>query len=122
MDEDRLKGVYFFVDKDGNRPVKEFIHSLTQKEQAKVYAYIAELKKQGNNLRRPMADYLEDGIYELRPKDNRFFYFFYLRDRAVLVHAIKKHVKKVPENNLRLCIKRKVETEACGTNIERLEL
>ena len=122
MEQDRLKGVYFFVDKNGYKPVKEFIHSLIQKEQAKVYACIRELKKQGNNLRRPMADYLEDGIYELRPKDNRIFYFFYLCDRAIFVHAIKKHVKKVPDNDLRLCIKRKIETEACGTNIERLEL
>jgi len=122
MEKDRLKGVYYFVDKDGTRPVKEFIDSLTQKEQAKVYAYITELKKQGNNLRRPMADYLGDGIYELRLKDNRIFYFFYLRERAVLIHAIKKHVKRIPENDLRLCIKRKLETEACGTNIERLEL
>jgi phage-related protein len=122
MDEDRPKDVYYFVDRDGVKPVNEFIDSLTQKEQAKVYAYITELKKQGNNLRRPMVDYLEDGIYELRPKDNRIFYFFYLRDRIVLVHAIRKHVKKVPENDLRLCIKRKIETEVCGTNIERLEL
>ena len=65
MDEDRLKGVYYFVDKDGDKPVKEFINSLTQKEQAKVYPYITELRKQVNNLRRPMEDYLEDGIYEL---------------------------------------------------------
>ena len=122
MGEDKLKGIYYFVDKDGNKPVREFIHSLTEKEQTKVYAYITELKMQGNNLRRPMADYLEDGIYELRPKDNRIFYFFYLRDRAILVHAIKKHVKKVPGNDLRLCLKRKIETESCGTNIERLEL
>ena len=117
-----LKGVYYFVDKDGVNPVKKFIDSLSQKEQAKVYAYIAELKRQGNNLRRPIADYLKDGIYELRPKDNRVFYFFYLRDMAVLVHAIKKRVKKVPENDLRICIKRKIETEVYGTNIEKLEL
>ena len=95
---------------------------MTEKEQAKVYAYIGELKKQGNNLRRPIADYLRDGIYELRPKDNRIFYFFYLRDRAVLVHAIKKHVKKIPEYDLKLSIKRRVKIEACGTNIERIEL
>ncbi len=122
MDCNRLKEVYYFVDKDGVKPVKEFIYSLTRKEQAKAHAYITELKKQGNNLRRPMADYLGDGIYELRPKDNRIFYFFYFRDSAVLVHAIKKHVKTVPENDLRLCIKRKIETEACGMNIEKLEL
>ena len=68
-----------------------------------------------------MAGYLKEGIYELRPKDNRIFYFFYLRDRAVLVHAIKKHVKRIPEHDLALCIKRKMEVEASGANIERIE-
>lgn len=116
-----LKGIYYFVDEDECRPVKDFIESLNDKEQAKVYAYIAELKKQGNNLRRPMADYLRDGIYELRPKDNRIFYFFYLRDRAVLVHAIKKHVRKIPVYDLKLCIKRRMKIEAGGANIERIE-
>ena len=120
MEEDRLRGVYYFIGKDGSKPVKEFIDSLTKKEQAKVSAYIRELKKQGNNLRRPMADYLEDGIYELRPKDNRIFYFFYLRDRVVLIHAIKKHVKRIPANDLKLCIERKAEVETFGTNIEKL--
>jgi phage-related protein len=122
MEEDKLSGVYYFVDKDGNKPVKEFIDSLTLKEQAKVYAYIRELKKQGSNLRRPMADYLRDSIYELRPKNNRIFYFFYLRDNAVLVHAIKKKTEKIPDNDLRLCIKRKIETEKKPGHIEKLEL
>ena len=117
-----IKGIYYFVDEDGCKPVKEFIDSLTEKEQAKVYAYIAELKNQGNNFRRPMADYLRDGIYELRPRDNRIFYFFYLRDKAVLVHAIKKHVNRIPENDLKLCIKRRIKIEARGANIERIEL
>lgn len=116
-----LKGIYYFLDKDGNNPVKEFIHSLTVKEQAKVYAYINELKSQGSNLRRPMADYLRDGIYELRPKNNRIFYFFYLKENAILVHAIKKKTEKIPENDLRVCIKRKLEIEETG-HIEKLEL
>jgi phage-related protein len=122
MEEDRVRAIYFFVDKDGNRPVKEFIDSLTKKEQSKAHAYFTELKKEWNNLRRPMADYLKDGIYELRPKNNRIFYFFYLREKAILVHAIKKYVKRIPADDLRLCIKRRLETEACGTNIEKLEL
>ena len=117
-----LKGIYYFIDEGGCRPVKEFIDSLTDKEQAKIHAYITELKSQGNNLRRPMADYLRDGIYELRPKDNRIFYFFYLRDKAVLIHAINKHVKRIPENDLKLCIKRKLRIEAYGADIERIEL
>ena len=117
-----LKGIYYFIDEDGYNPVKEFIDSLTDVDQTRVYAYINELMKQGYNLRRPMADYLRDDIYELRPRDNRIFYFFYLRDRAVLVHAIKKHVKRIPEKDLKLCIKRKIKIEACGTSIERIEL
>ena len=117
-----LVGVYYFKDEDGGKPVEEFIDSLPDKEQAKIYAYITELKAQGHNLRRPMTDYLRAGIYELRPRHNRIFYFFYLRDRAVLVHAIKKYVKKIPENDLKLCIKRKLKIEACGTSIEKLEL
>lgn len=121
MEEDRLSAIYYFLDKDGAAPVKEFIASLTLKEKAKVYAYIRELKRQGNNLRRPMADYLRSGIYELRPKDNRIFYFFYLRDCAVLVHAIKKRTSEIPENDLRLCLKRKGELEAEGRRIEKLE-
>lgn len=107
MDEDKLKAVYYYIGESGDNPVKEFIKSLPVKERAKVLAYINELKKQGNDLRRPMADYLEDGIYELRPKDNRIFYFFYLRDNAVLLHAIKKRTQEIPRNDLKLCLKRK---------------
>lgn len=121
MEEDKLSGIYYFVDKDRVAPVKEFIASLAIKEQAKVYAYICELKKQGNNLRRPMADYLKGGIYELRPKDNRIFYFFYLRDSVVLLHAIKKKTRDIPEDDLRLCFKRKGQVETEGRHIERLE-
>jgi len=122
MKGDMLKGVYYFIDEDGRSPVKEFIGSLTEIEQARVYAYISELKNRGHIMRRPMADYLRDGIYELRPRDNRIFYFFYMRDRAVLVHAITKHVKKIPEADLNLCIKRKARIEACGANIEQIEM
>lgn len=120
MEEEKIAGIYYFVDERGDNPVRDFIESLPLKERAKVFAYINELKRQGNNLRRPMADYLEDGIYELRAKDNRIFYFFYLKDNAVLVHAAKKKTREIPRNDLNLCLKRKqlVET-GCG-HIERL--
>lgn len=115
-----LKGVYYFVDERGNEPVREFINSLSLKERAKVFAYIGELENHGHNLRRPMADYLGDGIYELRPRKNRIFYFFFLRDSAVLVHAIRKKTKKVPNTDLELCKKRKAQVEM-GSQIEKVE-
>jgi len=122
MDKDRLSSIYYFIDERGNKPVEEFIRTLPKKERAKIFAYLFELKREGSNLHRPMADYLGSGIYELRPKTNRIFYFFYLKDNAVLVHAIKKYTKKIPENDLRLCIKRKVQIEEGYGHIENLIL
>lgn len=110
--------IYYFVDERGRNPVKEFIHDLSGKEQEKVYAYIDELRQQGHNLRRPMADYLGDGIYELRPKTSRILYFFFLRNSIVLAHAIRKKTDKIPEHDLKLAIRRKSEVEG-NQNIER---
>jgi len=115
-----LLNIYYFVDERGRKPVEEFIRTLSIEERAKVFAYIIELKNQGHNLRRPIADYIGKGIYELRPKASRIFYFFFLRDSAVLVHAIKKKTDKIPEGDLRLCVKRKDQVEALR-RIEKLE-
>lgn len=109
-----LKSVCFFVDDRGRNPVKGFIEELPPKDQAKVLAYLEELKRQGHNLRRPMADYLRDGIYELRPRDNRVFYFFILQEHAVLLRAIKKKSNKIPEKDVELCLKRKRQVEISG--------
>ncbi len=48
----------------------------------------------GHDLRRPTADYLRDGIYELRAKrgrvNYRILYFFHDKQCAVLGHALTK--------------------------------
>ena len=74
--------------------------------------------QQGHNLRRPMADYLKDGIYGLRPKTNRVLYFFFLTNGVVLVHATRKKTDKIPEHDLALAIRRKSEVEE-NQNMER---
>lgn len=52
------------------------------------------LAEHGHQLRRPYADYLEDGIYELRWHTGRvqyrILYFFHGRTMVVLAHAITK--------------------------------
>ncbi len=48
----------------------------------------------GNALRRPHADYLRDGIYELRFRVNtvqyRLLYFFFDQNAACISHGITK--------------------------------
>lgn len=116
-----LRSVSYFVDKRGYVPVKEFINTFSPKEKAKIFAYIEELKEQGYSLHRPMAAYLGEGIYELRPKNNRIFYFFYLRDNIVLLHAIRKKTDRIPEGDLTICLKRRNEVELLH-NIEKFDL
>lgn len=115
-----LKNIYYFVDERGHNFVRKFIDSLPTKEQAKIFAYITELKNQGHNLRRPLAGYLGNGIYELRPKDNRIFYFFFLKDSAILIHAIKKKTDKISKQDLKLCLKRKRQINQI--QLKKLEL
>jgi len=106
-----LANIWVFVDERGSSPVREYLNALAIKDRQKVAAYIEELRRQGHNLRRPMADYIGHGIYELRPGANRVFYFFFLRDSAVLLHAIRKKTDKLPQRDIELCIKRKQKVE-----------
>ena len=115
-----LKGIYFYVDDRGDNPVMDFIEGLPLRDRAKVFAYLSELKAQGHNFRRPMADYLGDGIYELRPGNNRIFYFFFLKDNAVLLHALRKKTDKIPVRDLDLCLKRRKQVLE-GADLDKMD-
>jgi hypothetical protein len=87
----------FFQDADGIAPVWEWLKEL-RAQNAKAYAKcvvrIRRLVELGHELRRPEADLLRDGIYELRARlgtvNYRILYFFHGRNVAVLAHAITK--------------------------------
>lgn len=92
--------IVFYETKDGRCPVQEFIDSRKEREQAKIVSWISQLKKEGPNLPRPYADFLAEGIHELRIKLSgeqvRIFYFFCFKDFIVLTHTHKKHTDKIP--------------------------
>jgi phage-related protein len=64
----------------------------------------------GHELGRPAADYLRDGIYELRATQGhvqyRLLYFFHGRQLAILAHALTKE-EEVPKADIERAIKRK---------------
>jgi phage-related protein len=78
--------------------------------QLKCHARIARLADLGHELRRPEADYLRDGIYELRSTCQgihyRLLYFFAGQSIVVLSHGFKKE-REVPSKEIDLAIKRK---------------
>jgi hypothetical protein len=83
--------VIFYQDEGAAAPVLEWLKVLL-KQNRKGYANCVELASTGYELRRPAADYLRDGIYELRAKhlhvQYRILYFFDGQNIAILAHAI----------------------------------
>ena len=64
----------------------------------------------GHELRRPLADFLRDGIYELRASHRRvqyrILYFFHGRNIAIIAHAIVKEGSAVPDVDMNRAIER----------------
>jgi hypothetical protein len=58
--------VVIYRDEDGQAPFIAWLLSLPQSVQDKVRLRAARLAELGHEMRRPEADYLRDGIYELR--------------------------------------------------------
>ena len=68
-----------------------------------------------HELRRPSADFLRDGIYELRAKQGRvqyrILYFFHGRNVAILAHSLTKE-DGIPSVDIERALKRKRLFEA----------
>nr|WP_323263534.1 type II toxin-antitoxin system RelE/ParE family toxin [Pseudanabaena galeata] len=106
--------VIFYQDEGGAAPVLEWLKVLLKQDRkgyANCVARIQQLASTGYELRRPAADYLRDGIYELRAKhihvQYRILYFFDGQNIAILAHAITKDTDQVPIADIDKAIRRK---------------
>jgi phage-related protein len=105
--------VIYYCDENGTAPVLEWLTKLSKKNRKaaeKCLVRIETLGQMGHELRRPIADYLRHGIYELRTRDGtvqyRVLYFFHGRNVAVLAHGLVKE-KDVPETDIERAMERK---------------
>jgi hypothetical protein len=98
--------VSFFQAADGSVPVLKWLDQVRAKDVRafrKCYALINLLRQLGSELRRPRADYLRDGVYELRTRvgnvNYRILYGFVGKDAALLTSGLTKQ-KAVPDNEI----------------------
>lgn len=103
------KEAVHYPDTRGHTPTLEFLLGLPQDEQQKALAYIGYLEEQGEALRRPIAEYLGDKVYELRPKQVRILYAFVGKQYAIILHAFRKKTGPVPPSEKRLAQTRLVD-------------
>ena len=86
--------VILFSEDDGSVPLLAWLDKLPAKAQDKCIVKIERLAAMGHELRRPEADYLRDGIYELRVSLQSVRYrilYFFQEKNAVISHRVGKN-------------------------------
>ena len=101
--------VEFYETQDGKSQIWEFLEDLRikaatskdariQHKQASLYFEL--LQQNGTRLNENITKHLEDGIWELRPGNNRVFYFFFQDSTFVLLHQFRKKTQKTPKREI----------------------
>lgn len=62
--------------------------------------YIELLQNNGTKLNENITKHLVEDIWELRPGNNRVFYFFVKNDTFVLLHHFRKKSQKTPRREI----------------------
>ena len=101
--------------KEDSVPFLKWLEGLPVKVQAKCAERIDRLGELGHELRRPEADFLRDGIYELRASYQgvhyRMLYFFAGKAVVVVSHGLTKK-REVPPREIDRALRRKQLVEA----------
>lgn len=102
--------VVIFKEDDGTAPLLGWLDRLEAKARDKCVVRIERLAELGHELRRPEADFLRDGIYELRTHRGhvqyRILYFFHGNAAVVLSHGLTKE-QAVPAGEIELAMARR---------------
>ncbi len=109
--------ILFYQEKERVVPVRDWLKDLRHSDRlayAKCAAAIERLAERGHELRRQLADFLKEGVYELRLKKGtvnyRILYFFHGRNVAVLAHGLIKE-GPVPEADILRTLRRRERFE-----------
>ena len=107
--------IILYQEPDGACQVLEFLMAQSVRAQMQARKRLSLLAEHGYQLHRPYADYLEDGIYELRWRSGkvqfRILYFFHGLSAVILAHALAKE-DVVPPADLARAKQRKANFHA----------
>jgi phage-related protein len=106
--------------REGNEvPVLDWLDEQSEAAQAQVTDRIERLEDQGHSLRRPHAENIGQGLYELRARvgreQYRILYFFYGRTAVVLAHGLTKE-DVLPPADIQRALTRKERFERDPAN------
>lgn len=83
--------------------LREVSKKYGNKDVSNIRIAIDLLEKHGfeaNRYRRQLIKKIEGDLYELRPGNNRIFFFFFDGKRFVLLHGFRKKTQKTPQHEI----------------------
>jgi len=96
--------IYYYIDPKGKKPVKDYINNISEKAQAKVFAYLELLRERGGYLDEPYSRHIKGKVRELRvdfARDHhRIFYFTFIGKKIILLHVFLKRTAKTPKKEI----------------------
>ena len=101
--------VVFYEDENGRSEVGELLNDLAQRaatdknariQLKQLMYYIELLQNNGTRLPESITKHITEDIWELRPGDNRVFYFYYQNHTFVLLHYFRKKSQKTPQREI----------------------
>jgi len=109
--------ILFYQEAPQDVPVLDWLREIRRTDRrgyAKCVARVQRLAEMGHELRRPDADFLRDGIHELRARrgriNYRILYFFHGQEVVVLACGLTKDAR-VPDADIERALQRKVAFE-----------
>ena len=99
--------IYFYQDKDGHQPVKEYIQELQERNSKdsriklnKIRDYMKILEMKGTRAGEPYIKHLEGDIWELRPLRDRILFVAWINESFVLLSHFVKKTQKTPKREI----------------------
>lgn len=101
--------IIFYEDANGDSEIWDFLENLRQKSTTNKDAriqynqaelYIQLLQDNGTRLPNNITKHIDEDIWELRPGNNRIFYFYCSDDSFILLHTFHKKSQKTPRREI----------------------
>lgn len=98
--------IEFYEDSRGYSAIWQFMEDLRAKalsnkdariQYKQIALYLNLLEQNGTYLPESIVKYISDGIWELRPGNNRILFFTYVNNTFVLLHHFRKKSQKLPK-------------------------
>lgn len=105
--------IEFYEKANGNSEIWNFLEKLRNKatknkdahiQYKQILLYIQLLQDNGTNLPQNVTKHITENIWELRPGNNRIFYFYYHNNTFILLHSFRKKTQKTPRREIEKAI------------------